>query len=468
MKNLRFFSVCILLSFFVGCGPNLKNYYDDINKMSAKKEYEKINTFIEKNKSNVYGEKSKMLYLFDRGYFLHLSGDYENSNKCFTEAKKLYDDYYTKSITTESSALVLNDKVRPYYGDDFEISMLLAFKAINYILLDQKSEAAVEARASVGFLKNLTNNNYSKNVYKDDAFLKYLSGIVFEINKDYNDAFTSYRQALNLYNKKYFNFTPPKDLFDSTVDMAKKLGIYDEIEKLNQNFPNLAKSYKSDKITSELIILHYNGLVPHRISTTLEVSFWKAWANVNLYQANSEEAQDVETASKVVNSIASNEQFVVAFPTYVETPFNIYTTDVKINDSIYSFKDVSNLGDITLQNFNDKKAGIYAKSMARAAIKFALVRAANNAVDKNVENSALSFLLQAGVRTASSLTEDADKRSWRVLPDKIKMARIFLDKGVYSLTIEYKTKDGFLKNYEIKDIEIKPNSKKFVVLHTVE
>ncbi|MDR0676041.1 MAG: hypothetical protein LBF97_03255, partial [Elusimicrobiota bacterium] len=163
--------------FIVGCSKNLKNYYDEINKYSIEKNYKKIDSYIDLNKDKFYGKTSILLYYLDKGFFLHLSGDYQNSNKYFTLAKNLYDENYTKSITNQISTLAINDKITPYYGDAFEISMLLAFKALNYLMMGDQEGAAVEARASIFYLKTLGVNNNSKKVYKDDAFLRYLTGL---------------------------------------------------------------------------------------------------------------------------------------------------------------------------------------------------------------------------------------------------------------------------------------------------
>jgi hypothetical protein len=38
---------------------------------------------------------------------------------------------------------------------------------------------------------------------------------------------------------------------------------------------------------------------------------------------------------------------------------------------------------------------------------------------------------------ASIVTEEADKRSWRTLPDKIQMSRILLPPGNYDIDVHY-------------------------------
>jgi len=262
---------------------------------------------------------------------------------------------------------------------------------------------------------------------------------------------------------------PSQGLFNSAVDMAKKLGFYDDVEDLKKEFPLLSKNYKSfDDNKGELVVLHYDGLVPHRISSSVQIAFGKAWASVDAIKADSEDAEDVEKATKVVNSILADDMITVSLPKYVNTPYSIILSEIAINNSIYNTVNVSDLGNITIQNFDDKKAGIYAKCFARAAVKFTLVKTANKQIDDKVENVFLAFALKAGTRATASLTEDADKRSWRVLPDKVKMARIPLDEGVYSFEVTYQTKNGFFKKQTVDNIGIKNNEKKFVILHTTE
>ena len=156
MSQKNFFLLFIFLIFCGGCGSkHLIKYYDDINHYLIDKDYDSAISAVEKNKDKIYGDKSQLLYFLDKGYFSHLAGNYELSNEAFTNAKNLYDDYFTKSITNTAFSFAANDKVQPYYGQPFEISLLYIFKALNYLKLGDNSSAAVEARAANHYLKTL-------------------------------------------------------------------------------------------------------------------------------------------------------------------------------------------------------------------------------------------------------------------------------------------------------------------------
>ncbi|MCP3659192.1 MAG: hypothetical protein GY830_02285 [Bacteroidetes bacterium] len=460
------FSIFLLTSLTACSSKKLISYYNDLNQYSLAQNYNNALTLIDKNENKIYKKKSRLLYYLDKGYFAHLAGDYSISNEAFKEAKKLYDDYFTKSVSNAAASMAVNDKIQPYYGETFEISMLYFFKILNYLKLNQAESAAVEARAVNHYLKTLTNNNWSKKVYKDDAFLQYITGLVYEINGETNNAFISYRKALYLYkNSRFFNIVAPQDLYDATINMGKQLGFNSEIRTLKKDFKKQAKNYTPKNKNSELIIFHYNGLVPHKIANTIEVSFNKAWANVNAYKSETQEDKDIETASRVANSIIASDQIIVSVPTFSNTPYNIYATELSIENQNIIMPPTTSLGHITLENFKDEKGKIYAKAMARSAIKFALIRATEEASQENLSDIA-GFLIGAGLRTTASLTEDADIRSWRVIPAQINMARLKVDTGTYKLNLTFKTKSGFEKSKKI-DIKIANGQKKFLILHTV-
>jgi len=85
--------------------------------------------------------------------------------------------------------MLSNDLTLPYEGEDFETVLINVVAALNYVLLNQWDDALVEAR-KVDHKLNVINDRYDKkNVYKEDAFARYLSGILYEGKGELNDAF---------------------------------------------------------------------------------------------------------------------------------------------------------------------------------------------------------------------------------------------------------------------------------------
>ena len=65
---------------------------------------------------------------------------------------------------------------------------------------------------------------------------------------------------------------------------------------------------------------------------------------------------------------------------------------------------------------------------------------------------------------ASVVTEAADKRSWRTLPDKIQMARIVLPPGNYNIEVHYIGAGGeIIEKRTFAGISINSREKRFLL-----
>jgi hypothetical protein len=96
-------------------------------------------------------------------------------------------------------------------------------------------------------------------------------------------------------------------------------------------------------------------------------------------------------------------------------------------------QDVTALADKAL---SERFAGIAVKAVARAAFKYSLAEGASRGAQHAVHGDAAPWvglavgLLAKGFAVAS---EEADKRSWRTLPDEIHLARTWVAPGAYRI-----------------------------------
>ena len=126
-----------------------------------------------------YGGRNRLLYSMDRGMTLHLAGDYVQSNSLLEQASLEVDRLYTRTIRTETAAFLTNDNMLPYEGDPYEHVMINVIKALNYAALGQLTEAVVEARQIDHRLNVLCDSTKEKDGYREDAFARYLSGVLY-------------------------------------------------------------------------------------------------------------------------------------------------------------------------------------------------------------------------------------------------------------------------------------------------
>ncbi|MFC1500912.1 COG3014 family protein [Elusimicrobiota bacterium] len=447
-------------------------YYEDLNNLISGERYNEAVNLAQATRDKSYGKKNSLLYYLDTGLLFQLSGQYSKSNEAFEKAKKLAEKYFTKSVTTEASTYLISDNMRPYYGEDFERALINVFSAVNYIMLGKGDEALVEARQADHFLKTLQTNYGHKNVYKEDAFARYIMGMVYEDQGEINDAFISYRLALKAYKnyQKNYKVPVPKTLVNDALRTASLLGFKDEIQSIKQEWPNaVLKKFSKDQ--GELIVLNYNGFPAEKIDSFFEISFGKAWTYVDQSDVRGgSEAEKVEKASAIARSIVYDEQIRMAFPKYVRIPYR--ARNFKLIHDNPNIKPVrgevaEDISAIAVQNLKRRIARIKIKTIVRAAIKHSLAKNVSEKVKKDSGSKFMGWLAKAAVKTASAATEHADKRSWRSLPDKIIVARMPLQKGAHSVKLRYFDKNNLVvREKTLNNVNIKAGKKTFVIVRT--
>ena len=471
-KTILAILFCALLT---SCASNMA-YYSSLDGLVTNQRFSDAVKLTQTSRDKYYGDKNALLYCLDVGFFLHTAGEYEESNKYFEKAKELFDYYFTKSITTEASTWLVNDNTRPYYGEDFERVLVNIFSAINYTMLGKMQDALVEARQADNFLTSLQTKYGYKNVYKEDAFARYFLGMLYENSNEPNDAYISYYKAFKAYeeNSKYYSFPIPDELIISCKRLASKLGFNDDLKEFNDKYKDIPQPVVTSGQTSntgELVVIDYNGLAPKKVESIFEISFGNAWLYVNANKINSQDEEQVEKASSIARSIFAQEQVRIAFPKYESSNYIIETMELGVDSSAQEPQKsvlVNDIGQIAKVSLDDKIGRIRAKTIARAAIKFALSHEISAKVEENSGKTA-GFLSKIALAVASVLAEKADTRSWRVLPDKILISKMELPEGKNTVVLTFRDKYGN-KVYQktATDIQITHNKKTFYIVRTAQ
>jgi hypothetical protein len=254
---MKKYFLLIFLFFITSCGIS-KGYYAKVHNSMVLKNYAEADNVILKGKEE-YGERNSLLYFLDRGIVLHLQGKYKESNEFFNLAEKRVDELYTIRLSKEAGGLILNDNVIPYSGEDFERVIINVFSSLNYLYLNEWDEALVECR-KVDKKLELYNSKYEqKNVYKEDAFIRYLSGLLFEAKGEVNDAFIDYRKSLSIYQdyQKEYNVSLPPLIPLDLIRTSSLLGFQEEHEEYSRKFPKEAKVFNESKKEDNLFLITF-------------------------------------------------------------------------------------------------------------------------------------------------------------------------------------------------------------------
>jgi hypothetical protein len=356
-----------------------------------------------------------LLYLLDLGLALHSAGKYEESTKVFREADQLAEIKDYTSLSTEAATLLTSDQIKQYQGEDFENVLINVYLAMNYALVGKREDALVEARRVNRKLYLMTTEGKRK--YKQNAFARYLSGILFEADKNWNDAYVDYKLTAELLP------TFPgigRDLWA----MAWKMKNREDLEKWKTKYRltdediEEAKKRVSTQRPAEVVVLFENGISP------------KKAPHPNFYSVPKFNPRFNPVTSGEV-SISGEKGTVAKGQTHV----------------------LMNIESVAIENLDEKWGGLLAKKIGGVVAK----EVVGNVIDSKTGNSGLGTI----VKLALYVSDQADTRSWNLLPRDLQIARFPVAPGTYTVRVQPLGTAAALPE---RTVQVKPGEKVFVNL----
>ncbi len=416
---------CILLS-------SCATYYQQNLKFQAQVaegEFSKAKDFLEKSKGK--DGKNRILYLLNKAWIEWMMNLNTESNLSFDEADKMAEDYQ-KSYGMEALALVSNPGIKPYKAEDFEVVLINYFKALNYLNIGKYKEALVEVRR-INEKLNQLNDKYPdhKNRYQDDAFAHIIMGLIYDANKEYNDAFIAYRNAVNVYEKSYtknFNLAIPEQLKYDLLRAAYRVGFNEELRYYEQKFNIKYQNYPNDG--GELVFFWHNGMGP--VKSEWSINFAKTSSKDGFVTFANEQygmAFPIYIGDKSDNEKSgfSKLSFLrIAFPKYMERKPMFTSAELLSNGKTYNLQTAQDINGIAFKTLNDRMLREMGTAILRMATKKAIEAAARKENDD----------LGSAISIVNALTEKADTRNWQTLPYQISYSRLYLPEGENSIDLK--------------------------------
>ncbi|WEK36939.1 MAG: hypothetical protein P0Y53_05440 [Candidatus Pseudobacter hemicellulosilyticus] len=392
------------------------------------------------DQARILGNKrNRLLYLLEKGKMTHLLRQYDSSNTYFNEADLFMEDVRTTAGDV-AVGMLLNPMMQTYKGESFERFMVHYYKALNYLYLGKTDEALVEARRISLQSYALQDQSKRENRYSDDAFSLMLQGIIYEKGGDINNAFISYRNAVDIYlknNNSYYGVQLPQQLKLDLVRTAALNGFRDEQERyeklLNVQYKPVPPGEGGD-----LILFWENGLAPVKQEQNFFFSLTKDGAgnfafvdpsgSFNIpfnFAAHNLKDDDVK--------LGDLRSLRVAFPRYQEQPGVYRKAVLNLNNHTYNFETAEDINALAFATLRERFLKEMATTLARLAVKKlaeAAVRPKED--DKNKDTrEAIALAMQV----FNFVTEKADTRNWQSLPHTIYYTRVPLDRGTNVLQV---------------------------------
>jgi hypothetical protein len=389
------------------------------------------------HKRGSFFSKADVLYQLNKAMVLRMQQQYEASNQAFEQAKSLIEQYDAFSVTEQASSFMINDASRAYLGEPFEQVLLHLYAALNYLEMGKPDEARVEALQVDQRLQRL-NAKIKNPVYTEDAFVRYLTGIIYEQLGEYSNAMIACRKAYQAYQKyqKYFSVPVPRSLQQALLRLSKQQGLDDEYSRYQQAFNTQeTQSVYDRRQLGELVLVLNSGLAPVKkeeaINTIAPGSGQLIRVAVPHYVARNDDISGVKLLAK--NQSSGNE--------------------FQANGEL-----VQDIDNIAFKTLDAEMPTIVARTAARAVTKYQITK------EMSRKDDALGLLSNI----LNMVTERADTRSWLTLPKHIYLVRIALEPGAYDINLEYLSTYGtVLDNKLVENVSINAGDTRYLSYHRV-
>lgn len=403
-------------------------------------------------------DKDQILYNMERGRYAQITGDSEVSMNDFRASMDRIRVNDEKALISASdfganvAATLVNDNAIPYEGEGYERVLLHHYQALNYLKKKDLDGAGVEVRRAnaeqsdslkrfekeiedareEAQSKRIDNNparidsQYAqmdevagkvKNSFQN-AYTFYVSGFIYELLRQPDDAYIDYKKALEIYPDNSY-------LQKDVLRLAAKLDMGEELDELSRRFPSAHKRFKDGENpgTGELLVLFEDGFVPQKHEVKIPIP------------------------------VSSAGLISIAFPIYHERwsaqlPLRILSESTLIG----STEPICDVRALAVKALQEKAPVIVTRQILRAVAKGVSVAEARKKMGE---------LGQFAVTVWNIVSESADLRSWLTLPANAQILRTTLAAGSYSLSLQH----PMTGEPAYADVEITANGK--TVLHVV-
>ena len=377
----------------------------------------------------------KILYNLEHGRVAQLFGRTELSRDDFAVAIDTIRSNEQRALISAGqigatvASFATNDNAIPYAGEGYERVLLHHYQALNYLLEADLSGAGVEFRwanteqqealgrhakelekaeqeAQKRNVGNAAQNSEFQRRYAQldeaagrlknsfqNAYSFYLSGVVYELQGEENDAYIDYKKALEIYPE---NGYVQRDV----LRLARRLQMDDDLAALAKRFPALynttAPATQSGE--GELILLYEEGFVPPR--EEIKIPFFLPGGLVTL-----------------------------AFP-YYRGPWRDYYPPLEVltgNEMLGRTELLCDVRGLALKSLQEKMPILLTRQTVRAVSKFLAQQAAKEK---------FGAAGQLGMMAFSVISENADLRSWLTLPENVQILRVTLPAGPQFLRLQ--------------------------------
>lgn len=362
-------------------------------------------------KNNTSADKD-LLYYFEKGELLRAKGDLAGSQTAWRAADNVVYQWEesvkldTDKYLAQFGSFLVNDKVRRYEGYDYEKVMLTTQMALNLLAKNDFEGARVEIKKTherEAVIAELRDKEYLKS--EEEAESK---GVKTEFKdlKGYPVASLDAPEVVGLKNSYQSAFSHYLSGFVYEAMGEKGLAApgYRKAAELRPNTPLLDEallkldSEQSKDGYSEVLIVVQSGFAPARDSVRIPLPL-------------------PISGNLVITPLS----FPVIKPDTTTAAF----TQIGLDGQQINLTKLNSTTDMSRRALRDDMPGIILRTTVRAITRGVAQKQIND----------VNPLAGLAVGIASAITEGADTRTWRTLPDNTQVARLRLPQGMHSVIL---------------------------------
>ncbi|MBW8338426.1 COG3014 family protein [Stutzerimonas stutzeri] len=357
-------------------------------------------------------EQKDLLYYLEKGELLRAKGDLDGSQAAWSEADKAitaWEDSIkldTEKYLAEFGSLLVNDKVRRYEGYDYEKVMLTTQLALNRLARNDFEQARMDIKKTherEAFISQLRDREYLKREQEAEekgitAQLKDLQGYpvevldapeVLSLKNSYQSAFSHYLAGFVYEALGEKGLAAPG--YRKAVELRPGVTLLeDALTRLDAPAPAADES--------EVLIVVQNGLAPARDSIRIPLP--------------------IPTSTGLIVTPFS-------FPV-IKSESQPAAHSMRLGEQELALAQLNSVDAMSRRALRDDMPGIILRTS---------VRAISRSVMQKQLNDNVSPLAGLAVGLISAVTEGADERTWRTLPDQTLVARARIKRGEHSLAL---------------------------------
>lgn len=400
------------------------------------------------------GGKDVLLAFLERGLVLHYAGRWAESNEAFQAAERTADELYAKSLSEGALSLITNDLAISYRARPFEMAMVPYYRALNYLQLGLRDDALVEARktslllagyvdATIQGIERGETDDLART--KNDPFLLYFSGMLYDWDGELNDAFIAYRNAATAYQDVHglLDVEVPPWLGRDLERCGRQLGFQAELDQLREVCPDvfaargeppaLREDWAWEPGRGEVVLLVEVGFVPAKSEVKLNLPIFESDAYDDDRYWAWEIAARAGNTYALVDGYTIDYWLTVAVPTMQSVPDAVRSVTLRGPDRTAVVGARAHHPAAAARITFDAEYGtILFKTVLRGLTKYLAAHEAEK------QDKAFGFL----ANLFNVVSETADTRSWLTLPESIVLVRASLPPGEYDLPLELADAQG--------------------------